>query len=83
MAARPYKARARPPAAPWFVPPATRASPNQLGSFCEWCPLWVYSLSSSAIGACYEYILFPLLRLVLNLWDRLGRGLAGPVWRAV
>eukprot|EP00976_Prorocentrum_cordatum_P034897 709574-Prorocentrum_minimum.AAC.2 len=32
--------------------------------FCDWCPLWVYHLSPSAIGARYGYIISPLLRLV-------------------
>eukprot|EP00959_Pyramimonas_sp_CCMP1952_P191107 3996228-Pyramimonas_sp.AAC.1 len=32
--------------------------------FCDWCPPRVYSLSLSAIGARYGYILSPLLRLV-------------------
>eukprot|EP00976_Prorocentrum_cordatum_P073151 1180980-Prorocentrum_minimum.AAC.2 len=32
--------------------------------FCDWCPLRVCSLSPSAIGARYGYVLSPLLRLV-------------------
>eukprot|EP00959_Pyramimonas_sp_CCMP1952_P366624 7678366-Pyramimonas_sp.AAC.1 len=32
--------------------------------FRDWCPLRVYSLSPSAIGARYGYILCPFLRLV-------------------
>eukprot|EP00976_Prorocentrum_cordatum_P088557 1187360-Prorocentrum_minimum.AAC.2 len=31
--------------------------------FCDWCLLRVYSLSPSAIGACYGYILSPLLHV--------------------
>eukprot|EP00976_Prorocentrum_cordatum_P068310 1179085-Prorocentrum_minimum.AAC.1 len=33
-------------------------------ALCEWCPLRVYSLSPSVIGARYEYILSPLLCLM-------------------
>eukprot|EP00976_Prorocentrum_cordatum_P075392 1181893-Prorocentrum_minimum.AAC.1 len=32
--------------------------------FCDWCPLWVYSLFPSAIGARYGYILSSLPQLV-------------------
>eukprot|EP00976_Prorocentrum_cordatum_P087698 1187011-Prorocentrum_minimum.AAC.12 len=32
--------------------------------FHDWCPLWVCSLSPSAIGARYGYVLSPLMRLV-------------------
>eukprot|EP00959_Pyramimonas_sp_CCMP1952_P201678 4217537-Pyramimonas_sp.AAC.2 len=32
--------------------------------FCDWCPLRVYALSPSVIGARYGYMLSPLLRLV-------------------
>eukprot|EP00959_Pyramimonas_sp_CCMP1952_P308291 6451925-Pyramimonas_sp.AAC.1 len=31
---------------------------------CDWCPLWAYSLSSSAIGARYGHTLSLFLRLV-------------------
>eukprot|EP00959_Pyramimonas_sp_CCMP1952_P067425 1407421-Pyramimonas_sp.AAC.3 len=44
-----------------IYPPAWRTAwqqPPSLGmNFCNWCPLWIYSLSSSVIGTRYGYIL--------------------------
>eukprot|EP00976_Prorocentrum_cordatum_P106507 1194466-Prorocentrum_minimum.AAC.3 len=48
-------------------------------SFCHWCPLRIYSLSPSAIGARYGYILSPLLRLVPATGGAAKQGLIGRV----
>eukprot|EP00976_Prorocentrum_cordatum_P017821 359266-Prorocentrum_minimum.AAC.1 len=45
--------------------------------FCDWCPLWVYSLPPSAIGARYGYIL-DLPRVGLHRGEMLS-GIVGQV----
>eukprot|EP00976_Prorocentrum_cordatum_P112496 1195540-Prorocentrum_minimum.AAC.3 len=45
--------------------------------FCDWCPLWVYSLSPSAIGAHYHATIDRAMRGVPSRSERANQALPG------